>query len=392
VSASAASRTTPDGWRIGTLLGVPVLLARSWFVIAAVITFLFAPTARASAPDLGSLAYLVAFFYAVLLFASVLVHEVAHAAAARAYGMPATRIVINLWGGHTQFEADATTPLRSFVIAVVGPLSNVALALAAWPLLLVTERGSLTDLLVFAFIVTNGVVAVFNVVPGLPLDGGRMLEAVIWKIRGDRNAGTTVAGWGGRAVAVLLVAWGVLLPLLQGARPDLVRVIWSVLIAALLWSGAGHAVRTARIRRRAPAASVRGLARPAVVVPDTATVAQALTAAGVGHPAELGRTVVLLVDADGGLTGALDPGAASQVPFDRHHEVLATAASRAMDAGDPVDADLAGEELLRSLGHRTGEEWPVRDAEGTWVGVLRGADVLAALLGTRGGGPAAPRS
>lgn len=392
MSTATPGRSTSEGWRIGTLLGVPVVLARSWFVIAAVITFLFAPTVQGSAPGLGPFAYVVAFGYAVLLFGSVLVHEVSHALAARAFGMPATHIVINLWGGHTQFESDATTPGRSFVIAVVGPLSNAVLAGAAVPLLLLTHPGSLDFLLLFAFVATNGIVAVFNVVPGLPLDGGRMLEAVIWRLRGDRNTGTIVAGWGGRVVALGVVAWGVLLPLLQGRQPDLVRVVWAGLIGALLWNGAGHAVRTARIRRRAPAATVRALTRPGVVVPADTTIAGALTAAGVAHPADLGRTVVLLVDPDGGLAGVLDPGAASQVPYDRHHVVPAAAASRRLDPRAALDVRLGGEALLRHLGTLTGEEWPVRDEEGRWVGVLRGADVVTALVGTRAGAPPRARS
>lgn len=390
MSSTAPPRTTAQGWRIGTLLGVPVVLARSWFVIAAVITFLFAPTVQASAPGLGVLTYVIAFFYAVLLFASVLLHEVSHALAARAFHMPATQIVINLWGGHTQFETDATTPGRSFVVAVVGPLSNALLAAAAWPLLLLAEPGTLTYLLLFAFIATNGIVAVFNVVPGLPLDGGRMLEAVVWRLSRDRDVGTIVAGWGGRVVALLLVAWGLLVPFLQGQRPDLVRVVWSGLIGALLWSGAGHAVRTARIRRRAPGATVRHLARPGVPVRASASIAEALTAAGVVHPADLGRRVVLLLDDAGGLVGVLDPSAASQVPFDRHHSVPASAAMRRLPANPALDVRLGGEELLRLLGTLTGEEWPVRDEQGRWVGVLQGADVVAALVGTRSG--TAPRS
>lgn len=377
---SAAGRLTPEGLRIGTLAGVPVLVARSWLVIAAVVTYLFAPTVAASAPGLGAWSYLVAFGYAVLLLLSVLLHELAHAVAAQAFGMPATHIVINLWGGHTQFETDAVRPGRSFVIAVVGPLANAVLALLAAPLLL-ADLPDVARLLVWAFVLTNGVVAVFNLVPGLPLDGGRLLEALVWKLTSDRTTGTVVAAWGGRVVAAAVIGWG-LLPLLSG-RLDLVRVVWAVLIGGLLWSGAGSVLRGASIRRRAPEATVHRLARPAVPLPASVSVADALAAAGVSHPADLGRTTVLLLGEAGEPVGVLDPGAASQVPAERRASVPASAAARAFADDVVLDVRLGGEELLRLLGTLRGEEWPVRDEAGHWVGVLRGGDVVAALVGSR---------
>jgi Zn-dependent protease len=383
MSTGSAGRRHPEGWQIGSLLGVPVVLARSWFVIAAVITFLFAPSVQSRAPELGGLVYAVAFGYAVLLFASVLVHEIAHAAAAHAFGMPASRIVLNLWGGHTQFEGEATTPGRSFVVAVVGPLSNAALALAALPLRSSAPPESLTWLLVSAFLFTNAFVAVFNVVPGLPLDGGRMLEAVIWRVTGSRHTGTVVAAWGGRATAVLLVAGALTLPYLLGGRPALVNVVWAGLISALLWSGAGHALRAARIRRRAPSATVRGLARPAVAVPATASISEALAAAGVDHPADLPRHPVVLLAPDGRAAALLDASATSAVPEARRADVLAHAAARMLPVGAEVDVRLAGEELLRVLAALPGQEWAVRDEAGQVVAVLRGDDVVTAVLSSR---------
>lgn len=383
VSTAPTGRRHLEGWRIGTLLGVPVLLARSWFLIAAVITLLFAPTVQGIAPRLGAAAYLVAFGYAILLFASVVVHEVAHAAAARAFGMPAKHIVINLWGGHTQFETDATSPGRSFVVAVVGPLSNAALAVLALPLMLTTTRGSLGFLMLYAFVFTNGLVAVFNLVPGLPLDGGRMLEAGIWKVTGDRNTGTVVAAWGGRLIAVALVLVLVVRPLLVGERFSLFTLVWAVLIGGLLWTSAGHALRAARIRRRAPSVTVRALARPAVEQPASVSIAEAMASVGAEHPADLGNRPVLLLGPDGGLAGVLDAAAVSDVPAARRVDVPASAAGRALPAEAVVDARLGGEELLRVLGTLPGEEWAVRGEDGRWLGLLKGHDVVTAMVGER---------
>lgn len=386
VDGAPMGRRHREGWRIGTLLGVPVVVARSWFVIAALITFLFAPTVLTQAPSLGAAAYPVAFVYALLLFASVLVHEVSHAAAARAFGLPATQIVINLWGGHTQFETDLATPGRSFVVAVVGPLSNAALAVAAVPVWLATRDVAVVGLVVYAFAFLNGVVALFNLVPGLPLDGGRVLEAAVWKLTGDRALGTIAAGWAGRVVAVLLLLWFVVRPLVAGGRLSLVQVAWAGVIGALLWAGAGQAIRSARIRRRAPSATAAGLARAAVAVPAEVTIAQAMTAADVAHPADLARRPVLLLDGQGVAAAVLDAAAVSEVPAERRHAVPASAAARTLPPGAAVDVRLAGEDLLRVLSGLPGEEWAVRDAEGRWVGLLKGSDVVAAVVGNRRAG------
>ena len=182
------------GIAIGRVLGVPIYIAPSWFVVAAVVMLAFEPTvARVS--DVGRPAtYVVAGAFVVLLLVSGLVHELAHAGAAIALGMRVKEIVATLWGGHTQFEDHAPTAARSAVVAVVGPVSNGVLALVGLGLLTQLD-GGVGRLLVLALAVTNGLVAVFNLAPGLPLDGGRLVESAVWAATGQRWRGTVVAGW-----------------------------------------------------------------------------------------------------------------------------------------------------------------------------------------------------
>ena len=370
---------TTSGWQIGRLLGVPVVIAKSWFVIAAVVTFLFSDQVRGVAPDLGPGVYLVAFGFAVLLFASVLVHELAHAVTARATGLPATEIVLHLWGGHTQFESEAISPGRSALVAVVGPLSNVVLAVPA-VLLLPALDGGLTRLVVLAFAYTNGFVAVFNAVPGLPLDGGRVLEALVWKITKDRHAGTIAAGWGGRVVAVAIGLWAIL-PLLSGGRPDLVRVVWAALIGGLLWNGATQAIRTASVRRRAPRAVAANLAVPAVGVPANVSLGEALDAAG-----RVGARHIVLVGPDAAPVAIVEPTAVERVPAERAGQVAVASVARRIDPRAVVDVSLAGEPLLQALGSLPGEEFVVLDADRRVVGVLHARDVVDAVVPRRGSG------
>ena len=368
---------TTSGWQIGRMLGVPVVIARSWFVVAAVITVLFAPSVQRVAPDLGLGSYVVAFGFAVLLFASVLVHELAHAVTAQATGMPASEIVLHLWGGHTQFESEAVSPGRSALVAVVGPLSNLLLAVPAVLALGGLERGSLAYLVVQAFALTNGFVAAFNAVPGLPLDGGRVLEALVWRVTGDRHAGTIVAGWGGRVTAVAIALWAVS-PVLSGGSPDLFRVVWAALIGGLLWNGASQAISTARVRRRAPGAVAATLAVPAVGVPATITLAAALDAARCA-----GAARIVLLSPQSLPVAVVEPEAVERVPSGRAETVGAASVARRHDPSAVVDVRLAGEALLRALGGLPGEEFVVVDATGLVVGVLRAADVVDAVVKPR---------
>src|SRR3954468_5490691 len=131
--STPARRTAAHGWRIGTLAGTPVYLGRSWPVVAVLIVVVFGP--NLARPDRGtSYGYLLAAGYAVLLLLSVLVHEAAHALAARWRGHPVSRIVADVWGGHTVYDATRSSPTTTAVVAVVGPLSNLVLAALVWGL------------------------------------------------------------------------------------------------------------------------------------------------------------------------------------------------------------------------------------------------------------------
>jgi Zn-dependent protease len=201
---------------------------------------------------------------------SVLVHEVAHAATARLVGLPVQEIVADLWGGHTQFEDEAPDPGRSAVVAVVGPLSNGLLALVGY-LALPAASDEVAGLLIGAGIYANGFVCLFILAPGLPLDGGRLVESAVWAISRRRWAGTLAAGWCGRVVAALVVLWFVGRPLLSDLRPSGTSVVWSLLIAVLLWRGASAAIAAGSVRRAAGRLDVARYVEPARALPVGST-------------------------------------------------------------------------------------------------------------------------
>jgi len=376
---------TAGGIRLGRPFGVPLLLAPSWFLFAAVIVWIFGPVVGRQVA--GPAAYLVAFSYALLLLVSVLVHEIAHALAARSVGMRVTGIVLNVWGGHTSFREEANGPGRSFFVAIVGPVANAVIAVLAWQgsqaLAGRPDGGGVTGLLLGALAVSNALLAVFNVLPGLPLDGGHALEAVVWKVRGDRLAGTVAAGWVGRVLAVGVLLLAIVVPRLLGLETSFTDVIWAGLVGALLWQGASQALKYATQRRRVPALSVRGLQRPAIAVPARSTVeevvrsARAAIDAGAARESTRDLEVVLVTD-DGVPVAVVDTTALRQVPEDRRTTLQAGATARALPPRAWLPDDLAGEDLLSAVSARPGEHVVV-DRTGRVVGLLHTGDVVAAV-------------
>ena len=238
----AAEPTIPPsqpspGLKVATLGGVPVYIGRTWPVIAVIIVVTFGPSISRSRPDLGIRAYLVAAAFSVLLLVSVLAHEAAHAVVATRFGYRVNRVVADLWGGHTAYDTAQSRPGPSALVAVVGPAANGAIALAGW---LLADRvpGGVPALLVGAVVWTNGFVALFNLLPGLPLDGGFLVDALVWRVTGNRDLGLIAAGWCGRVVTVLVLGWALLLPFLRGYPPSLFTVVWAGVIGAFLWGGA----------------------------------------------------------------------------------------------------------------------------------------------------------
>lgn len=300
---TTADTKTP-GWRIGRLAGAPVYIGRSWFLVAGVIILLFGPVVQRSLPDLGAWAYLVAGAFAVLLLVSVLVHEAAHALVGAACGYAVNRIVADFWGGHTAYDSRDSTPGRSALVAIAGPLANAVLAGLGWLLLQQTDSG-ITFLLAAGFTYANAFVAAFNLLPGLPLDGGYLVDSLVWKFTGSRGAGMVVAGWSGRLMVLALAWWLIGRPLLAGSPLDTTNILWLLLIGGFLWFGASEAIKVGTARRRLEAVLVAQYLTPVMTVAATGPLTSL--------PAPAGQLVVGL-DAQGQPVGVLDPAALRAVP------------------------------------------------------------------------------
>lgn len=172
VKPSGARRPVrPGTFRLATVSGVDITVQHTWFLIVLLIAVLVEPRLVEVEPALGQLAYVAGLAFAILLYLSVLLHEISHAVAARAFHMPVTSINLHFLGGATEIEGEATTPWREFVIAVVGPLTSLAIGGIAYVAIDAFDDG-LVRFSIAALAGANLVVGVLNLVPGLPLDGG----------------------------------------------------------------------------------------------------------------------------------------------------------------------------------------------------------------------------
>ncbi len=367
----------PGTLRIGQIAGVDVLVRSSWLVVAVLIAFLMAPRIEAAAPGLGVLKYVAGLAFAVLLYLSILLHEASHAISARHYGLPVNSISIHFLGGATEIGGEAKSPRAEFVIAVVGPLTSLAVGAASLGLWYVLPDG-LLRLAVQGLAVANLVVGALNLVPGLPLDGGRVLRAAVWKVGGDPLRATVVAAWGGRVVAVLAIGWPIFQQSVLHVPSTIGSFLMAGIIAAFLWSGASASLVQARLRRRMPAIQARLLARRVIVVPEDLSVAEAVRRA---QEAEAGG--IATHTGDGRVTGIVNEIALEAVPTERRPWLAVSQVARSVEDGMRLPADSAGEQLIQAMTSTPAAEYLLIEPDGDVYGILTSADVERAFASGR---------
>lgn len=361
--------------RIGRVAGVPVYVNLSWFVVALLIAYILTEPLQSRVPELdGRWAFAAGLAFAVLLYASVLVHEISHVLVARAFGLPVRAITVQFLGGVSEIEREPQTPWREFAVAVVGPLTSLALGVVAGLGAWLVEEPLLLRLLLVQLAIANLLVGVFNLLPGLPLDGGRILRAGVWALTNRPHLGSVIAGWAGRVVAVLVLAVPWFFLRNDDGSPSLVTVLWTLLIATFLWAGSTQALTQARIRRKLPALRARDLGRRGVPVPSHLPLSEAIRRA---EATAAGGLVV--VDNDGLPTGLVNEAAVLATPEQRRPWIPVGDVTRKLEPGLVLSAELAGEELVRAMGGRPATEYLLIEGDGSIYGILSTRDVDGAF-------------
>jgi Zn-dependent protease/CBS domain-containing protein len=359
-----------SGIRVGRFLGIPIYADISLFLTGALVAIAFLPRLENSDPTLGSRKYLVAAGFAVLLYLSILVHELAHAAVARAFALPVRSVSLSMLGGATALDRKPDTPGRDFAISGAGPAATLLIAGLGWGGLQIVSQDGLVRLVLVQLTLSNVIVGIYNLLPGLPLDGGSMLAAVVWRVTGTELTGQIVAGWAGRVVAVLTAALPFLIGWHSGYAPSSIFVIWAAVIAYFLWTGSTQSLRAAKVRARLPRLALRGLLRPALLVPATVPLAEALR-----QLAEAGAGGVVVTDSSGRPTGIVSEASVAATPPERRPWIPVSDVARPIVPELILNPDLGGEGLLDALRRLPATEYLAIDSAGRVVGVLSTADV-----------------
>jgi Zn-dependent protease len=356
-------------WRIGSVGGIPVNVDSSWIWIAVLAVYSLWSQLGRDFPELEAFeAFTLAVGGAALFFGSVFLHELAHAVAARANHIEVTGITLVFFGGFTTTRSDERGAGPAFVIAAAGPFTSFVLALLFVLLgrTLSSVNPPVGDTIAYVGAI-NGLIAVFNILPGFPLDGGRMLEAVIWGVTRNHDTGTRVAAGAGIVVAAGLIIYAVIRA--TTSSEDLFSSLWLVLIASMIFQGARAARQQLGLRKRLSGASVAdAMDPPPVAVPADMTLSEALDRFLRGHENEVfpvigpGGTVVGAITFDSarrvGMRDPLRPVRDALIPMSdvltaREEEPLDRAVSRLGPGRGALvlrDGRLVGTITGRSLG------------------------------------------
>jgi Zn-dependent protease len=354
--------------------GVPVYISPYWFLVAGFVVIFYASSLPQSIHPTG-VRYAVAATFVILLYASVLVHELSHCVVARAFQLTVRRILLYPLGGFSEIEQEPPTPAKEFTVSVVGPLTSLALAAVGLGLDYAFNLGGIPRVLIDQLILANLVVGVFNLLPGLPLDGGRMLRAGVWKITGRPGAATIAAAWAGRGLAVLLV----LVPVaFLGSKLNLTStyVLWLAVIAVFMWISSGQAIRAAKVRDRLPALQARTLARRAIAIPGNVPLAEAIRRAD-----EVQARALVVVDHESTPIAIVNETAVMATPPQRRPWIEVGSLARAIEPGIVLSADLAGIELIQAVQRSPATEYLLVEPSGQVFGVLATSDLDHAFAG-----------
>jgi Zn-dependent protease/CBS domain-containing protein len=373
------SQRYAGGLPLGRVLGVPIVVQPLWFVIVVLFTASFGPTVRDSVPSLSNnSSYGVALLFVLLLYASVLVHEIGHVVVAKLLGMQVNRVVLQFLGGASEVvEETPGKPGREFLVAAVGPLTSVLLGGVGFAVGAHFPPHSVGQLLANGFGWVNAVVAAFNLLPGLPLDGGRVLRSVIWQLTHDKLRATVAAGWVGRVVAVGVAVYGL-------ASQNAVRSnggwhggyggLYLLVLAFFIWTNASMAIAQTKVLTVLPKLDLSTMTRRALPVAPDLPVAEAVRRA---RDAQARGLVV--VDAYGRPSGLVSEAAVSAMPEQRQPWVPVSDLARPLEDGLLLRTDMSGERLLQAVQTTPATEYLVLDVAGKIKGVLARTDLIAAL-------------
>lgn len=363
-----------SSFTVARIRGIPIGVHYTWAIAVVMITWsLAAGYFPSSYPGWERLTYwIVGVAAALLLFISVLLHELCHSIVAQARGLTVKSITLFIFGGVSNIGQESDDPQDEFLIAVVGPLSSLALAGLFWLCgrAVPGEAGPLNAVLAYLAVV-NLMLALFNILPGFPLDGGRVLRAILWGATGSMVRGTTIASVVGQVLAFGFIGYGIWQFFIEH---DPLSGIWIGFIGWFLNSAAEATRRQTVVQE-----GFRGVPVSGVMTPDPPVVSPSISVRELVNEYMFRRGLrALPVVADGQIVGLVSLGDVKHLPepeWDRNSvgAIMSRPPLRTIGPEAPVS------QALELLVQQDVNQVLVLDADGTLAGILSRGDVMRFL-------------
>jgi Zn-dependent protease/CBS domain-containing protein len=362
--------------RVGNLFGIPFYVNPSWFLVLALVTWDYGGGLAAQFPALpGGVPLLLGLATALLLFASVVAHELGHSFVALRQGIDVKSITLFLFGGLASLEKESETPAEAFWVAIAGPLVSLCIfgiaTLVGAGAHLTGPVGSIVGLMAYV----NLTLGLFNLIPGLPLDGGNILKAIVWKMTGNPYKGMTFASRVGQAFGWLAIGSGALPFFLSGNLGNI--NFWNILIGSFLLQNAGRSAQYARVQEQ-----FVGLTAADAITPNGPVVLDRISLREFADKLILSRDnwrQFLVVNAEGVLVGTIAVDTLQTIPSDRWNTTLVSAIAQPIETSKTLDAEQPLLDVVKLLEETQGSTWPVIQNNGVLVGLLEKASIISLI-------------
>ena len=361
--------------RVGNLFGIPFYVNPSWFLVLGLVTWTYGNGLAAQFPYLvAGVPLVLGLVTALLLFSSVVAHELGHSFVALRQGIAVNSITLFLFGGLASLEKESQTPGDAFWVAIAGPLVSFLIfgiaTLVGGSLQLEGPIGTILGLIAYM----NLSLGIFNLIPGLPLDGGNILKAAVWKITGNPYKGVKFASRVGQVFGWVAIASGVIPFFITGSLAN----IWNVLIGSFLLQNAGRSAQYARVQEQ-----FVGLTAADAVTPNGPIVLHSLTLRAFADKLILSRDnnwrSFLVVDAEGKLVGAIAVDVLQTIPTERWASTLVGELIKPVEASNTIDSEQPLLEVVKLLEETKISTLTVIGENGVLVGLLEKASILNLL-------------
>ncbi|MFS0519264.1 site-2 protease family protein [Nostoc sp. UIC 10607] len=360
--------------RVGNLFGIPFYIHPSWFLVLGLVTWSYSSGLAAQFPQLSAgLALLLGLMTALMLFASVVAHELGHSFVAIRQGIDVKSITLFIFGGLASLEKESKTPGEAFWVAIAGPLVSLLLCGIVTAIGVTTTASGPLAAILGVLASVNLALALFNLIPGLPLDGGNILKAIVWKITGNPYKGVTFASRVGQIFGWVAILSGVVPLLLFGSFGN----FWNLLIGFFLLQNAGNAAQFARVQEK-----LTGLTAEDAVTHDSPIVSGNLTLREFADERVISGQNwhrFLVTDDDGQLVGAIAVDNLRSIPTALWSETQVKEVMRTIAESTTVQSDQPLLEVMQVLEQQKLSVLPVIRENGVLVGILEKAAIIQLL-------------